>query len=150
MRHRTAMTLALTAALLVGAPLSAQEDDVRRDFLATLAAWNAQDAEGFCAGWMPNYQGFYVGTRMLQQNAVCNPAATQAGFDAGHDPSAGGRHLTIKVHGDVAVVACYLEGEIQMNPEEVISGPFRFTATLVKDGDSWKSVQYHFSELHEN
>jgi hypothetical protein len=149
MHRRNAMAMVISAVLLVGAPLTAQEDDVKRDFLAMVEVWNAQDGEGFCRYVTTGFWGFYVGgDGMLQQRQqACDPVATQAGFDAGHDPSAEVRDLIVKVHGDFATIACYLEGEIQLSPESVLSGAFRYTGTLVNDGGTWKTVQYHFSPL---
>ena len=147
MHHRTEMAVVMTAALLIGAPLSAQEDDVRRDFTAWVAAWSAQDAEAWCSYWMSDYQGFNYAGGLLAQTSACDPTSVQASFDAGFDPSVGIRHLTVRVHGDFAAVACYFVGTITFASGDVISGPWRFTAAMIKDGGTWKGIQYHFSPL---
>jgi hypothetical protein len=54
--------------------------------------------------------------------------------------------MEVRMHGDFAAVASYLNGTITM-PATVYEGPFSFTSAWIKDGGRWKMIQFHFSPL---
>ncbi len=137
----------LTTGLLIGAPLGAQEDELKAAVEGAIAAWNSQDAAGFCEYWDVNYQGFNWTGGLMAVYPSCDPATMQPQFDAGYVPAVTIRHLTVRIHENSAAVACYFDGTITMGPETVYMGPFRFTSAWVRSAGGWKMVQFHFSPL---
>ena len=121
----------------------AQEEEVRTAMLASLAAWNQGDVAGFGAFFSTDTRGFNLDGGILIRgfNAAALEAALNAGFAINVEP----RDIDVKIYDNAAVGVAYLDGSITLPGGMVREGTWRYSETRVKDGDSWKVVQYHIS-----
>ncbi len=120
-----ALLLALAGALALcgcgrGADTSAVADQVRKDALGLVAAYNAEDAKAAAAYDAPDYVGIYHG----QPNTV-GPAADEAGMKAQMEAAdvdwkLGPDKVTVATAGDFAV----------------FEAPYTFTVTTPQGGRS--------------
>ena len=111
--------------------------------LASLAAWNQGDVAGFGAFFSTDTRGFNLDGGILIRgfNAAALEAALNAGFAINVEP----RDIDVKIYDNAAVGVAYLDGSITLPGGMVREGTWRYSETRVKDGDSWKVVQYHIS-----
>lgn len=120
-----------------------QVEEVRAAMLASLAAWNEGDVEGFGSFFGAETRGFNLDGGVLIRgfNAAALEAALNAGFAINVTP----RDIDVQVYGNAAVGVAYLDGSITLPGGTVRQGTWRYSETRVKDGDVWKVVQYHIS-----
>ena len=132
--------------IIVSLPaVQAQEEEVRAAMLATLAAWNAGDVAEFGALFGSETRGFNLDGGLLIRgfNAPALEAAISAGFGINVEP----RDIDVKMYGDAAVGVAYLDGSITLPGGMVREGTWRYSETRVKEGGTWKVVQYHISAM---
>ena len=139
----------LAAAAVAGtAPLStaaAQVVEVQAAVEATLAAWNAGDLAGVAAHYAEETRGFFLDGGVLLRGF--NLPALQAAYAAGFRASFTARDVDVRVLGNVAVAAAYVDGSLTLPGGEAKEGTWRYTETRVNEDGRWRIVQYHFSQL---
>ncbi|UCG86607.1 MAG: nuclear transport factor 2 family protein [Gemmatimonadota bacterium] len=122
-----------------------QEEEVRAAMMASLAAWNEGDVTAFGAFFSTETRGFNLDGGILIRGF--NAAALEAALDAGFAIAVEPREIDVKVYGNAAVGVAYLDGSITLPGGTVREGTWRYSETRVKDGDTWKVVQYHISAM---
>ena len=141
--------LMLTVALVALAPslASAQdEEDVKQAVLGYISGWNNGDASTIARYMYPGSSAFPQGGGIVA--APFNQAGLQAGMDAGADYTLSFRNMDVQVYGgDAAVVTAYEAGTITTAAGVVTTGPWRYTAVWIKDGNQWKQAHRHASVL---
>ena len=138
----------ILAAVALAAPLStaaAQEAKVQAAVEATLAAWNAGDLAGVAAHYAEETRGFFLDGGVLLRGF--NLPALQAAYAAGFRASFTARDVDVRVLGNVAVAAAYLDGSLTLPGGDAQEGTWRYTETRVNEEGRWLVVQYHFSPL---
>ncbi len=138
------LAFALAYALGSGSA-AAQEAQVRAAVTATLAAWAAGDFQTFASYYHPDTRGFFLDGSELVEGV--NVAGLQAGYDAGIRANLTLRDLDVAVYGNAAVSVGYLDGSLTLPGGAVRPGTWRYSETRVREGDTWRVVQFHFSEL---
>ncbi len=136
---------ALMSLGLVGSTQDTQDGDVRAAITKTLAAWSAGDFERLSEFYSPDTRGFLFGGGQLVKGF--NPVALQAAYEAGFRATFDVRGLDVKVLGDAAIAVAYLDGTLTLPGGEEEAGSWRYSETRVRDGESWKIAQYHFSKV---
>ncbi len=133
------------AATVLASPAQSQEAEVLAAIEDQLSAWSTGDVQGFAAFYTDGVRGFNIdgGPLAIGFNIEMVEMAVQAGFTVKFTP----RDIDVKVIGSTAVAVGYLDGEITIPGGEPQSGTWRYSETRVKDGDTWKVVQYHFSKM---
>ena len=122
-----------------------QEQEVRAAIEQQMAAWTSGDIEVFGGFYAAETRGFNIDGGMLAMGF--NPQMVQAALQAGFVIEFVPRDIDVKVHGETAVAAGYLDGSITIPGGEPQKGTWRYSETRVKIDGVWKVVQYHFSEL---
>jgi len=122
-----------------------QEEEVKAAMLASLAAWNGGDVAAFGSFFSTETRGFNLDGGLLIRgfNSAALEAALNAGFAINVEP----RDIDVKVYGNAAVGVAYLDGSITLPGGTVREGTWRYSETRVKDGNTWKVVQYHISQM---
>jgi ketosteroid isomerase-like protein len=120
-----------------------QEEEVREQMLASLAAWNEGNVEVFGEYYGAEARGFNLDGGPLIRGF--NPAALQAAMAAGFGISVEPRDVDVKLYGDMAVGVAYLDGRITLPGGATRDGTWRYSDTRIKEGATWKVVQYHIS-----
>ena len=138
----TVLALILSA---VSVPASGQtpEEDVTAAVKRTIDAYNKGDTTAFQAMFMPTVREFYIDNSVLTSTDDIQPTPVPGGEPK---PSVAVRQLSVRVYGTTAVVAGYFVGTLY-DGTQAKQGTWRFTETRVKDGNTWKVVQFHFSPL---
>ncbi len=133
------------ATAVLASPIQSQEAEVVAAIEDQLGAWSAGDIQGFAAFSTDGVRGFNIdgGPLAIGFNTEMVEMALQAGFTVKFTP----RDIDVKVIGSTAVAVGYLDGEVTIPGGETRSGTWRYSETRVKDGDTWKVVQYHFSQM---
>jgi ketosteroid isomerase-like protein len=123
----------------------AQEAEVEAAMLASLGAWNEGDVAAFGAFFGAESRGFNIDGGLLIRgfNSAALEAALAAGFGINVQP----RDVDVKVYGNAAVAVAYLDGSISLPGGAIREGTWRYSETRVKEGDTWKIVQYHISQM---
>jgi len=136
--------LVLAATVLTSSAQS-QEAEVLAAIEDQLSAWSAGDVQGFAAFYSDGVRGFNIdgGPLAVGFNIQMVEMAVQAGFQVTFTP----RDVNVKVIGTTAVSVGYLDGEITIPGGEPQAGTWRYSETRVKEDDTWKVVQYHFSQM---
>jgi len=122
-----------------------QVEEVKAAMMASLAAWNDGDVEAFGAFFSSDTRGFNLDGGVLIRGF--NAAALEAALNAGFAISVKPRDIDVKLYGNVAVGVAYLDGSITLPGGAVREGTWRYSETRVKDGGTWKVVQYHISQM---
>lgn len=136
--------LTLAYAMAAGGA-AAQEAEVRAAMNETLASWAAGDFTAFATFYDPGARGFLLDGGMLVEGI--DPAALRMGYEAGIRADFTVRELDVRMVDGVALSAAYLDGSITLPGGAERRGSWRYTDARVKEGDTWKVVQYHFSDL---
>ena len=123
---------------------AAQESEVRDFVEGTLAAWSSGDFQSFAEHYHPDARGFFLDGGNLIEGI--NVEGLQAGYDAGIRAELTLRDLDVQVYGETSVSVAYLDGSLTLPGGAVQPGTWRYTETRVRDGGTWRVVQYHFSE----
>ncbi len=146
MRPRTRL-LAVAACLLTvrATAVAAQEAEVRAAMLETLAAWSNGEFDRFAQSYHPEVRGFLFGGGTLARGF--NQAALAAAYEAGFRAEMQLRDIEVRVLGDVAIAVAYAEGSLTLPGGEPEAGTWRYSETRIREGGTWKIVQYHFSKL---
>jgi len=129
---------------LLAIPASAQspEADVTATVKRTFDAYNKGDTTTFRSMFMPTVRGFFIDNGVLQtSDDIQAPASGPE-----PKPNVSVRNLSVRVYGNTAVIAGYFVGTMYIGGQ-ARNGTWRFTETRIKDGNVWKTVQYHFSPL---
>lgn len=134
-------------ALLLGGAVSvhAQEAEVTAAVRETLSAWSDEDYETFLSFYHPEARGFFLDGSGLIRGF--DPAVLAAARDAGFDAEVELEDLEVQVLGTTAIAAGYISGTLTLPGGIAIEGSWRYSETRVLDGDVWKTIQFHFSEL---
>ena len=135
------LAYAVTAAGAAG-----QEAEVRSAVNETLATWSAGDFAAFAGFYTADARGFFLDGSVLVEDGI-DVSALQAGYDAGIKATFTVRDLNIRMVGSVAVSSAYLDGSLTLPGGAVRDGTWRYTETRVKEGGTWKVIQFHFSDL---
>ena len=137
--------VALMSLVSASSAQDTQDGDVRAAITETLAAWSAGDFEGLGQFYRADTRGFLFGGGPLVKGF--NPVALQAAYEAGFRATFDVRGLDVKVLGDAAIAVAYLDGTLALPGGEEEAGSWRYSETRVRDGESWKIAQYHFSKV---
>jgi ketosteroid isomerase-like protein len=139
------LTVLVCSLIIYTQAAEAQEAEVEAAMLASLNAWNEGDVAAFGAFFTPEARGFNLDGGLLIRgfNGPALEAALQAGFGINVQP----RDIDVKVYGNAAVAVAYLDGSITLPGGATREGTWRYSETRVKDGDTWKIVQYHISQM---
>jgi hypothetical protein len=139
--------ISVFAILLLLSPGSAAGQTPEAELTAaakrTLDAYNKGDTTVFRSMFMPTVRGFWMDNSVLT-----------GGDDISAPPPAGGepkpnvslRGLSVRVYGNTGVLAGYFVGTLYADGQAK-NGTWRFTETRIKDRNTWKVVQFHFSPL---
>ena len=139
--------LAVALVVLVPGLASAQdEEDVREAMLSYISGWNNGDASTVARYMYPGSTAFPQGSGI--QSAPFDEATIQAGMDDGATYNLSFRNMEVQVYGgDTAVVTAYEAGTILTAAGVETTGPWRYSAVWIKDGNQWKQVHRHASPL---
>lgn len=138
------MALVLAYAFLASGA-AAQEADVRRAIRETLGAWSSGDFDRFASYYHPQARGFFLDGGVLLEGV--DAEALKAGYEAGVRASFTLADLDVRLFGDVAVSEAYLEGALTLPGGAVRPGTWRYSETRIREGSTWKVVQFHFSPM---
>lgn len=130
-----------------GAPRTAQEAEsaVRAAVLATVEAWSQGDFEAFTAQYHDDARGFFLDGTPLAEGF--DLAALRMAYEAGLTASVSVRDVDVRVYGQTAIVAAYLDGSITLpGGAGSIGGTWRYSETRIRANGAWLVVQYHISE----
>ena len=123
----------------------AQESEVRAAVETTLDAWSAGDFDILASFYHPDAKGFFLDGGFLVEGVDVN--ALRVGYETGVRADLSLRDLRVRLLGDAAVSTAYLDGALTLPAGVQIPGTWRYTETRVRDGATWKIIQYHFSTL---
>jgi ketosteroid isomerase-like protein len=123
----------------------AQEEEVRAAMLETLASWSNGDFDRFAQSYHEEVRGFLFGGGTLARGF--NAAALAAAYEAGFRAEMELRDIDVRVLGDIAVGVAYADGSLTLPGGAPEVGSWRYSETRIREGGSWKIVQYHFSKL---
>ncbi len=140
--------LGVGAVLIAGASpgtCDAQESEVRAAVEATLDAWSSGEFDTLASFYHPEAKGFFFDGGFLVDGVDVN--ALRVGYEAGVRAELTLRDLRVRLLGDAAVSSAYLDGALTLPAGVQIPGTWRYTETRVRDGATWKVIQYHFSTL---
>lgn len=140
---RRALWSVLAAAPLLASNVHAQEAEVSAAIQETLAAWTEGRFEDFVAFYHPDARGFFLDGGPL--TGTFDVAALQAAYSAGFRADVALRDLEVRVYGQTSVAAGYLSGTLTLPGGVTLPGTWRYTEARVRDGGTWKVVQFHFS-----
>jgi uncharacterized protein (TIGR02246 family) len=138
------MLVGVVVVVLAAASAEAQQAEVESAVSDMLAAWEAGDFESFSKFYDPDTRGFFLDGGLLLQGF--NVAALTAAYNSGFRADFEVRDLSVRVLGDVALAAAYLDGSLTLPGGNVLEGTWRYSDTRVASEEGWLIVQYHFSE----
>ena len=116
--------------------------DVKKAAEAVLAAYSAEDADAIARHFVvgaPNFGGDGRSGRPFDKGEF------ESAFAAGLDYDLTWRDLEVKVYENSAVTTAFMDGQIKMPDGNTVFGPWRNSATWVKQKGVWKVVHYHVS-----
>lgn len=142
--HKALSALLLAYAIGTGGA-AAQEAEVRSAITETLSSWASGDFATFTGLYDPSARGFLLDGGLLVEGI--DPAALQMGYNAGIRADFEVRDLKVRMVDGVALSAAYLDGSITLPGGLVKTGTWRYTDARVREGGTWRVVQYHFSDL---
>jgi hypothetical protein len=127
--------------------LAAQEAEVTAAVRATLDAWRAGRHEEFVGYYHADARGFFLdgGPLMGGFTLPALQAASEAGFKADVEL----RDLEVRAWGGAATAVGYLVGTLTLPGGGTLPGTWRYSETRVRDGGTWKVVQFHVSPQTE-
>lgn len=138
---RTGSLIVFLALLAIPASAQTPEADVTAAIKRVLDAYNKGDTITFRSMFMPTVRGFFIDNSVLTSaDDIQAPSAPEP------KPNVSLRQLSVRVYGNTAVIAGYFVGTMYVGGQAK-NGTWRFTETRIKDGNTWKAVQFHFSPL---
>jgi len=144
-RIRTVISVLFLVSFWSARPAAGQEAEVRHAVSETLAAWRSGDFERFATFYHADTRGFFLDGGALLEGF--NVAALQAAYNTGFRADLALGEMSVQVRGDVALTTALLEGALTMPGGSTVEGTWRYSDTRVLEDDTWKVVQYHFSEM---
>ena len=142
------MIAVLTLVVLPFAPgiaVADDEEDIIAAVLDYISGWNDGDAAKVAQYMLPDATAFQQGNNLAA--APFNQAALQSNMDNGTSFNLQFRNMKVQVYGDTAVFTAYEVGNIAFANGFTNSGPWRYTAVLVKQDGVWKQAHRHASPL---
>jgi len=142
------MIAVLTLVVLTFAPgiaVADDEEDIIAAVLDYISGWNDGDAAKVAQYMLPDATAFQQGNNLAA--APFNQAALQSNMDNGTSFNLQFRNMKVQVYGDTAVFTAYEVGNIAFANGFTNSGPWRYTAVLVKQDGVWKQAHRHASPL---
>ena len=147
MRSRSVMFGFCLMALLARGPVGAQEEAVRIDVAATLAALVEGEVNTFVDFFHDDVRGFFVdGSNMIEG---MSGVAFRALLLTGLRTNLVARDLNVKTYGNTAVTGGLLAGTVRLPGGATTTGTWRYSDTRVLEDGLWKIVHYHISQLVE-
>lgn len=143
-RYCCAVAVALVTVSGTGSTQDTPDGAVRAAITETLDAWSAGDFERLAQFYLPDARGFLFGGGPLVKGF--NAVALQAAYETGFRATFKVRGLEVRVLGDAAVAVAYLDGTLTLPGGQEEAGSWRYSETRVRDGESWRIAQYHFSK----
>lgn len=147
---RLIVILMASVACMVVTTVAAADDvaEVKAAVQAHWAAINAGDMAAVAEHHMPDFSGFLSGGGLLMSFASHEEQKTafRASSEAGYKANWQIRHLEVKIYGNTAVAAFYLDGSATWQGGTA-HGPLRVTEVWVKQGGKWKEAHHHDSPL---
>lgn len=149
---RLIVVLMASVASMVVTTVAAADDiaDVKAAVQAHWAAINAGNGDAVAEHHTPDFSGFLSGGGGLLMSFASHEeqkAAFRAFSDAGAKSNWQIRHLEVKVYGNTAVAAFYLDGSATWPGGITVHGPLQVTEVWVKQGGKWKEAHHHDSPL---
>ena len=135
-----AILLLISAGSAVG---QTPEAEVTAAAKRTLDAYNRGDTTVFRSMFMPTVRGFWIDNSALTGGDDISAPEPPGGEPK---PNVSLRGLSVRVYGNTAVLAGYFVGTLYAGGQAK-NGTWRFTETRIKDRNTWKIVQFHFSPL---
>ena len=133
----------VVVALIPTSPALADDAaDVKKAAEAVLAAYSAEDADAIARYFVvgaPNFGGDGRSGRPFDKGEF------ESAFAAGLDYDLTWRDLEVEVYENSAVTTAFMDGQIKMPDGNTVFGPWRNSATWVKQKGVWKVVHYHVS-----
>ncbi len=133
----------VVVALIPTSPALADDAaDVKKAAEAVLAAYSAEDADAIARHFVvgaPNFGGDGRSGRPFDKGEF------ESAFAAGLDYDLTWRDLEVEVYENSAVTTAFMDGQIKMPDGNTVFGPWRNSATWVKQKGVWKVVHYHVS-----
>ncbi len=137
------MAWALLLLVVGSVPGSAQQAEVEAAVRATLDAWRTGEYAAFVGSYHPAARGFFLdGGGVI---AGFSLDALEATAEAGFEADVVLRDLDVKVYGSTSVAVGLLEGTLTLPGGFALSGVWRYSETRIRDGGTWKIVQFHIS-----
>ncbi len=121
-------------------------EDVREVMDLAFDLYNQKNVEQFLECFAPDFSNFYIDNSLLIEGRI-DADALRALYEGGMTPAIDQRHMGVRVFGDTALVTGYVAGSITGTDGEVLQGPWRFTAMLIKASGRWQIVHNHWSPL---
>lgn len=135
--------LFVVLALVPDSPALADDAaDVKKTAEAVLAAYNAEDANAIAKHFVigaPNFGGDGRPGRPFDKGEF------KSAFAAGLDYDLAWRGLEVEVYENSAVTTAFMDGQIKLPDGDTLFGPWRNSATWVKQKGDWKVANYHVS-----
>ena len=142
-------TLFVVGMFLTTVAMADDVDDVKavvREHFTTLNAGD-QDAH-LQRHHIPAYNRFTVGGLRWHFDSVEEQKQQiRNTFEQGSQYNLSLRDVEVSIHGDSAVVSCYVVGSILRPNGNTIQRRDRYSAMLLKQGGQWKAVHAHASPL---
>ena len=116
--------------------------DVKRAAEAVLKAYSAEDADAIAKHFIigaPNFGGDGRPGRQFDKDEF------KTAFAAGLDYELTWRDLEVEVYDNSAVTTAFMDGQIKLPDGDTLFGPWRNSATWVKQQGDWKVAHYHVS-----
>ncbi len=126
---------------------AADVDDVKSATEGWLTDANTQNVASFVARYHPE-ETSYGGFGELLSDGAHTMEAMTGFYEAGFRTDLQWRHLDAKVIGNTGIATGYLTGAVTMPGEKKpVKDTWRTSVVWVRDGEAWKIVHFHASEL---
>lgn len=144
----TLLVVCVMALCLTNKAIAADKDDVKKAVIDLWRAWSAGDAAAIAQHYTPGMQYFAAnGSLFERSNLFSDPAGLKALFDSGFKINNLPQHIEVDVHGNIAIISCYLVGTSTAPDGTVTQAMDRRTSVRIKMGNQWKVIQLHSSPV---
>jgi uncharacterized protein (TIGR02246 family) len=143
-RSMTLLVVLMGSLALTTGAIADDAADVEATAEDAVAAYNTGDVDAMATYWLPEATIFHGPGLPLEG---FDKEQIKADLEAGLKYDFQWRDFSVKVYGQTAVSTASLEGTITLPNGTVLQGPWRHSATWVKQDGKWKVAHVHASEL---
>ena len=144
-RSMTLLVILMGSLALTTGAIADDAADIKATAEAAATAYNAGDVDAMAAYWLPEATVFHGGDMPLEEGF--NKEQVKADLEAGLNYDFQWRDFEVKVYGQTGVSTASLEGTVTFPNGTVVQGPWRHSATWVKQEGKWKVAHVHASFL---